>query len=295
MKNIAIIFLLSAIFLLIGLKTNGEEIKYAVKQGDTILLNAEQIANEINYDIKDLKFIIFNKKYNPIDYGDKKYLIVGIHFEQKPATYHLSVIKNSETVKKIPIIVNKTTYHTIEINEPRTTFSGAKSEQRKKENESIIKMLCPDNQSYNYTIEKNLPPVEKPEQTSKARGAFGTIRKWGNNIITRHRGVDLKAPFVPVYAINDGKIAMARTYLLEGKFIIIDHGSNIFSLYAHMSKLYVKEREEIKKGQKIGISGNTGNAIGPHLHFAIKVNCATIDPMKFIKTINAKVNNENEE
>ena len=116
---------------------------------------------------------------------------------------------------------------------------------------------------------------------------FGIKRVYLNGQ-TRHGGVDLRAPRgTAIKAINSGVVLLAaNNFSLEGNMVIIDHGSGIFSLYLHLSKINAIEGTEIKKGEIIGLSGSTGSAHGPHLHFIIKVNGTNVDPLAFIDTIN---------
>ncbi|TSD01862.1 MAG: peptidase M23, partial [Parcubacteria group bacterium Athens0714_26] len=69
-----------------------------------------------------------------------------------------------------------------------------------------------------------------------------------------------------------------------GKTLIIDHGLGIFSLYLHLDEFKVLNGKGVKRGELVGLSGNTGYSISPHLHFSIKANGASVDPLKFIET-----------
>ena len=68
--------------------------------------------------------------------------------------------------------------------------------------------------------------------------------------------------------------------------VVIDHGSGIFSLYMHLSRIEVREGSKVIKDQVIGLSGATGDARGPHLHFAIKASGTNVDPLSFIEVAN---------
>jgi murein DD-endopeptidase MepM/ murein hydrolase activator NlpD len=116
-------------------------------------------------------------------------------------------------------------------------------------------------------------------------GAFGNIRKSGD-VSLQHLGVDLDANTgTPVYAINDGKVTGVLEGLINyGNTVIIDHGLGIFSLYLHLDEFKVSLGQTVKKDDVIGLSGNTGYSIAPHLHFSIKLNGASVDPVKFINS-----------
>ncbi len=104
-----------------------------------------------------------------------------------------------------------------------------------------------------------------------------------------HGGVDLRAASgTKVSAINSGRVIMtAKKFSLEGNMVIIDHGSGIFSYYMHLSRVQVKDGQMVSKGQVVGLSGATGDAKGPHLHLAVKVNGVNVDPLAFIDTMNS--------
>jgi murein DD-endopeptidase MepM/ murein hydrolase activator NlpD len=99
-----------------------------------------------------------------------------------------------------------------------------------------------------------------------------------------HGGVDLRGkPGVPIYAIQDGKVVIAERMFFEGIFTVIDHGSKIFTLYMHQSRIHVKEGEMVKAGQLIGEVGSTGISTGPHLHLGLKVDGNMLNPLNVLK------------
>lgn len=72
-----------------------------------------------------------------------------------------------------------------------------------------------------------------------------------------------------------------------GNAVVIKHGNGTFSQYAHLSKVNVKAGQVVKTGQRIALSGNTGNSSGPHLHFEIRTTAnygSAIDPVAFLRT-----------
>lgn len=71
-----------------------------------------------------------------------------------------------------------------------------------------------------------------------------------------------------------------------GKHIIIDHGNNLTSVYAHLNRIYVYKGQEVKIGDTIGTMGSTGWSTGPHLHFEIRVYGIPVNPRVFLGKIN---------
>ncbi|MCK5857448.1 MAG: M23 family metallopeptidase [Bacteroidales bacterium] len=98
-----------------------------------------------------------------------------------------------------------------------------------------------------------------------------------------HEGIDFSAPTgTPIYATGDGEVERLKGKMSGyGKVLIIDHGFGYESLYAHMSKIFVKPGEKVKRGQIIGYVGNTGRSTGPHLHYEIRKNGKPVNPVHF--------------
>ena len=89
-----------------------------------------------------------------------------------------------------------------------------------------------------------------------------------------HTGVDFAVPQgTDILAVADGKVANANWGKAYGTHIVQKiEGQDVWVIYAHLSKSLVKIGDEVKKGQHIGESGNTGNSSGPHLHFEARSN-----------------------
>jgi murein DD-endopeptidase MepM/ murein hydrolase activator NlpD len=88
-----------------------------------------------------------------------------------------------------------------------------------------------------------------------------------------HLGFDLaKTANARVMAANNGKVLFADELGIYGNTVIVDHGMGVQSLYAHLSSLVVREGDDVKKGQTLGASGQTGLAGGDHVHFSMMVN-----------------------
>lgn len=112
-----------------------------------------------------------------------------------------------------------------------------------------------------------------------ATARFGERRVFNGQPRSPHSGMDLKAKKgVPVRAPSAGRVALAGPLYFSGNTIVLDHGLGVTTLYAHLSKMLVKKDDLVKKGQIIGKVGATGRVTGPHLHWALKLKEARIDP-----------------
>ena len=98
-----------------------------------------------------------------------------------------------------------------------------------------------------------------------------------------HEGIDLAAPTgTPIKAADGGTVVSAGWHSNYGYMIIIDHGANTRTLYAHCSKLNVSAGNKVYQGQVIGLVGNTGRSTGPHCHFEIHINGRTVNPANYV-------------
>lgn len=101
---------------------------------------------------------------------------------------------------------------------------------------------------------------------------------------TTHTGLDIAGnKGDPVRAAADGEILYAGWLRGYGQVIIIDHGANMTTVYAHLSGMDVAENAKVKTGDKIGRIGSTGVATGNHVHFEVRVGGNTVDPMKYLQ------------
>jgi murein DD-endopeptidase MepM/ murein hydrolase activator NlpD len=97
---------------------------------------------------------------------------------------------------------------------------------------------------------------------------FGNKRIFNGEMKSYHKGVDLRARTpLPIRAPEGGKVALAKDLYFTGNTVILDHGYGLYTIYGHMSKLGVKVGERVAKGAVLGLSGMTGRANGPHLHW----------------------------
>ncbi len=98
-----------------------------------------------------------------------------------------------------------------------------------------------------------------------------------------HRGVDIAVPSgTEVHAMASGRIRFAGTMRGYGKVVWIDHGGAVLSVYAHLSEIQVQTGEEVRGGEPIGLSGNSGDSQAPHLHFEIWRWGRQVDPVPLL-------------
>lgn len=98
-----------------------------------------------------------------------------------------------------------------------------------------------------------------------------------------HEGIDVGAPYgTEIIAPADGIVTYSGEKAGFGKFVQVDHGFGIETIYAHNQSLHVRNGQKIKRGTLLAAVGNTGHSTGPHLHYEVRVNGIAVDPLYFI-------------
>lgn len=98
-----------------------------------------------------------------------------------------------------------------------------------------------------------------------------------------HKGIDYAAATgTPIKAVASGKVSLAKWVQGYGYSVELDHGGGMKSFYAHCSRVLVGLGKEVNQGDAIALVGSTGNSTGPHLHFELDINNATVDPEKYL-------------
>lgn len=122
-------------------------------------------------------------------------------------------------------------------------------------------------------------PIAAPHRVSSPFG-YRTHPVLGTRRL--HNGVDLSVPIgTPVFAAQEGEVAVASEDRLNGRYVVLDHGYGVRSSYCHLEQVDVSEGQALGRGEALGLSGNTGRSTGPHLHFTLKVGGEAVDPMPF--------------
>ncbi len=229
---------------------------------------------------KDINLNLVNQVYSAF---------IPINPEMKVGTYDLEVRNNEEnsSYKVCPIAIAKTEFYESKSSEklklPKK-FAPSKGEDTTdykfiEECEKLKKQAFESNNEIFFKDNFNLPAKIK-----KITSNFWAKRNYLNKKGKPHGGVDIRgAKGDPIYAIQDGKVLIARPMYFEGIFTVIDHGSKIYSLYMHQSETLIREGEMVKAGALIGKIGSTGMSTGPHLHLGLKIDGALVNPISIIQ------------
>lgn len=113
--------------------------------------------------------------------------------------------------------------------------------------------------------------------------SFGARSIFNGQSRNPHAGVDfMSQQGTPVRAPNAGQIVLAENLFFTGNTVIVDHGLGLYSLLAHLSRIDVTPGQAIESGATLGLVGATGRVTGPHLHWAVRLNEARVDPISLI-------------
>ena len=107
------------------------------------------------------------------------------------------------------------------------------------------------------------------------------------DVAESHPGIDIAVPSgTPVRAAGGGVVEAAGTDLAYGLFVLLRHSSGYETMYGHASRLLVREGDSVQAGQVIALSGNSGRSTAPHLHFEIRREGKSLDPLTVVKQEN---------
>ncbi len=249
------------------------------QQGDTVLVKASGSYAKVN-GVFNNKIITFFRNSNYSDW----YAFLGIDANMGPGEYKILVNTSGKAIEK-EIFVEERDFPSTkmaisqELQDKGYTANKVLTNISQNDNPSLEEVFKKFTSEAYFTGAFSLPL----KNVSKSGFDFGEIIKFTGYDV-RHFGIDLRAGLdTKVFAVNDGKVVMARDLSNYGKTIIIDHGLGIFSLYLHLDKFRVQEGELVINGQIIALSGDSGYAAGPHLHFSMRDNGSRVDPVAFIE------------
>lgn len=138
----------------------------------------------------------------------------------------------------------------------------------------------------------SLPPVDSSDPTSTLSAGLKPPIGPGNIFISQgyhaaHHGLDFSVQTgTPVLTVAHGEVIhIEENHPIYGQMLIVDHGNDIISLYAHLSEISVRVGYIVLQGEVLGLSGNTGRSTRPHLHFELREAGIFINPCLYIASV----------
>ena len=211
--------------------------------------------------------------------------LVGIDLDQKPGPYTATIqatLPGGVIHETKAIVVKPKTFATRTLTvSPDFVNPPASQLERIARDSALLKEVFASSADHRLWNRSFVAPVPDP-----ANSRFGTRSVFNGERRNPHAGADFASPLGrPVKAPNGGKVVVARELFYTGNVVIIDHGLGVFSMLAHLSRIDVKEGDDVKAGDVIGLVGATGRVTGPHLHWALTVSGARVDPVSALAVL----------
>ena len=294
MKKTAVLILCTLSFLCMNVFASSVKLsKNTVNQGGffEITINDVQVADEI------FTATFQKKKYQSarVETVHTRRIIVPVNVLAKTGESEIEIKGKYEIVIPLKITVAGSDFkesEKIQIVQPLSSKTLKVYEEEQKILEKIYHQTIEN--AFFTTIDKPsfAYPLKWEHEIYKVSSPFGFIRKRKIGVkskvveIIPHGGIDLAIPKgTTVVAVEDGVVRLARKLINSGNTIIIDHGYNVFSVYMHLSRIFVHKEDWVWKENEIAQSGDSGRVTGPHLHFGIKIWDTWVDPKYFVREL----------
>jgi murein DD-endopeptidase MepM/ murein hydrolase activator NlpD len=158
---------------------------------------------------------------------------------------------------------------------------AARASKEAQETDAIYATLTPES----YWSEPFIVPIHGATDGRN----FGHRRVFNGQPRAPHSGADLKADTgTPVYAANRGRVVLAKDLFYSGNAVFVDHGLGLYTIYLHLSKIDVAPGSIVERGERVGLAGATGRVTGPHLHWAVRIVDARVDPFSLLRLESAR-------
>ncbi len=200
-----------------------------------------------------------------------------------------NIIENEQDTEKTNIEEsNNIEVKNEEINQEKIDTENISNEEENKieENQEEANIEQIVNETETLTIAQeifNNYSIIKPAEGGFISSEFGTREEEGDIVTSYHNGIDIGVVVgTDVVSATDGEVILATESSSYGKYIKIQNG-DLITTYAHCSELLVNEGDIVKQGDKIALSGSSGNVTGPHLHFEIIYKGEYVNPRDILE------------
>jgi len=220
----------------------------------------------------------FGKKLYFMD-GEQGYTALsGVDLSIKPGKYPLLIEAGAErSVRKIRVLKKWFGKEVLQL-PPEQVFLSEEDLKRVEKEKQRLDVIWQEELQGRFWDGPFILPVK-----GKFGSVFGLRRIINGEWRSPHMGQDIRAPEgTPVSACNSGRVVFIGELFFSGKSIIVDHGQGLYSMCFHLSEVSVSQGQEVKRGQVIGRVGATGRAMGPHLHWGVRLQGMRVDPMSLI-------------
>lgn len=209
--------------------------------------------------------------------------LIGIDLDVRPGTYRVSIDASPGREHAIyDLVVTARRFRTRRLTvDPAFVTPPASARERIARDAALLDAAWRSPAAERLWTTRFVRPVPQ-----EANSAFGTRSIFNGTPRNAHGGADfMSPPGTPIHAPNGGRIVIARDLYFSGNTVVIDHGLGLFSTLAHLSAFDVHEGDRVSAGQIVGRVGATGRVTGPHLHWAVRVGSARVDPLSVLSML----------
>ena len=210
--------------------------------------------------------------------------VVGLGLDTLPGTHELRIEEGKE--QKIEQKIVRFNVSTKQYPEQRITLKDGGKVNLSAENEARAEREIARIQSLKRHW-RDTPDTRadfKRPAEGKLVSRFGLRRFFNGEPRAPHNGLDVAVPRgTPVKAAAQGIVLDVNDYFFNGKTVFVDHGNGLITMVCHLDRIDVRAGESVSQGQPLGLSGMTGRASGPHLHWSVVLNGVMVDPDLFLQ------------
>jgi murein DD-endopeptidase MepM/ murein hydrolase activator NlpD len=245
------------------------------RQGDTVLVFVAGTRGA-----RDVEGSLGGHHLAFFPYGEEYAALTGVDLETKPGKlpWRIGLVDGAGTPRKAAgvLTVKAAGFPVQRLTLPSGMVNLDPENERRAANEAVRMRVLFDT----ITPERLWHgSFTRPVAGRKPGDGFGSRRIINGQPRMPHAGIDYSVDRgTPVVASNRGRVALLGEFFFAGRFVALDHGLGLYTLYFHLDGVSVTEGQMVERGQTVGTVGTTGRATGPHLHFAAQVGRARINP-----------------
>jgi murein DD-endopeptidase MepM/ murein hydrolase activator NlpD len=208
--------------------------------------------------------------------------VVGVALAVEPGNYTLDVTDGAGVKRSLPVKIAPKKYREQRLTvapgqvdlSPEDAARVEAEQKRQRESLDSFSTTLPAT----FTLQQPIP--------GERSNSYGSRRFFNGQPRNPHSGMDISAATgTPIVAPADGVVLDTGDFFFNGNTVLIDHGRGFITMYCHLSAYAVKKGDAVKTGQVIGKVGATGRVTGPHLHFGVLLNGASVDPALFLPPV----------
>jgi len=224
-----------------------------------------------------------------VTYGDRPVLVarqaegwiavLGLGLSTEPGEYHVQVRQPGQDPRQVAfqVVDKKYAVQELKVAPGQVNLSPEDEARVTQEREKVRVALQGFTPDAPATL-RFAPPIPGRRSSS-----FGLRRVFNGESRSPHSGMDIAAPTgTPIKAPLPGRVVDVGSYFFNGNNVVVDHGQGLMTMYCHLSKIRVEMGQELKAGDVLGDVGATGRVTGPHLHWGVTLNGASVDPALFL-------------